>query len=125
MHNYTSAFYSSSLALQPNASHRLHNGPPPYPSLEATFSGFLTGSFFYRVGLRTPRQPSTWRTSSLEIGWPSYTPRHWVPILVVFYDMRGLQWDYSLISVTTRDLGQLQTLSCEFCENPTPITRRT
>jgi hypothetical protein len=29
--------------------------------------------------------------------------RHWVPILVAFYDMHGLQWDYSLIPATTRD----------------------
>jgi hypothetical protein len=28
--------------------------------------------------------------------WPNYTPRHWVPILVTFYDMHGLQWDYSI-----------------------------
>ena len=30
------------------------------------------------------------------IGLPSYTPRHRVPILVPFYDLHGLQWDYSL-----------------------------
>jgi hypothetical protein len=29
-------------------------------------------------------------------------PRHWVPILIAFYDMHGLQWDYSLIPATTR-----------------------
>jgi hypothetical protein len=45
-------------------------------------------------------QPPTWRTRSpylylLEPGWPSYTSRHRVPILVAFYDMHGLQWDYS------------------------------
>jgi hypothetical protein len=28
-------------------------------------------------------------------GWPSYTPGHWVPILVAFYDLHGQQWDYS------------------------------
>jgi hypothetical protein len=33
---------------------------------------------------------------------PSYTPRHWVPILVTFYDMHGLQWDYSLVPATAR-----------------------
>jgi hypothetical protein len=33
----------------------------------------------------------------------NYTPRHWVPILVAFYDMHGIQWDYSLIPATTRD----------------------
>jgi hypothetical protein len=38
-----------------------------------------------------------------ETGWPSYIPRHWVPILVAFCDMQGLQWDYSLIPATTRD----------------------
>jgi hypothetical protein len=38
-----------------------------------------------------------------ETEWPSYTPRHWVPILVAFYDMHGLQWDCSLIPATTRD----------------------
>jgi hypothetical protein len=31
----------------------------------------------------------------LVTGWPSYTPRHRIPILVAFYDMHGLQWDYS------------------------------
>jgi hypothetical protein len=30
-------------------------------------------------------------------------PWHCVPILVAFYDMHGLQWDYSLILVITRD----------------------
>jgi hypothetical protein len=30
----------------------------------------------------------------LENGWPSYTPRHRVPILIASYDMHGLQWDY-------------------------------
>jgi hypothetical protein len=35
--------------------------------------------------------------------WPSYTARHWVHILVAFYDMRWLQWDCSLIAATTRD----------------------
>ena len=33
-------------------------------------------------------------------GWHSYTPRHRVPILVAFYDVHGLQWDF-LFSVTT------------------------
>jgi hypothetical protein len=45
-------------------------------------------------------QPPTWRTRSpyfypLENEWHSYTPKHRVPILVAFYDMRALQWDYS------------------------------
>jgi hypothetical protein len=33
---------------------------------------------------------------------PQIYPRHWVPILVDFYDMHGLQRDYCLIPVTTR-----------------------
>jgi hypothetical protein len=39
-------------------------------------------------------------------------PRHWVPILVAFYDMHGVQWDYSLIPATTRD-----TAATAFIEN--------
>jgi hypothetical protein len=50
----------------------------------------------------------TWRTRSPylrppDTGWPSCTPTHWVPILVAFYDMHGLQWDCSVIPATTRD----------------------
>jgi hypothetical protein len=45
-------------------------------------------------------EPPTWRTRPphlwpLETGWPSYTTR---------YDMHGLQWDYSLIPATTREI---------------------
>jgi hypothetical protein len=56
---------------------------------------------FLGWGPRPHAQPPTWRTRSpylypLETGWPSYnTPRHRVPILVAFYDMHGLQRDYS------------------------------
>jgi hypothetical protein len=32
---------------------------------------------------------------------PCYTSRHWVPILVAFNDIHGLQWDYSLIPATS------------------------
>lgn len=28
-------------------------------------------------------------------GWPTYTPRQCVLILVAFYDLNGLQWDHS------------------------------
>jgi hypothetical protein len=50
-------------------------------------------------GHQPQAQPPTWRTRSsylypLETGWPSYSPRHRVPILVAFYDMHGLQWNY-------------------------------
>jgi hypothetical protein len=59
--------------------------------------------FFYRDRVASPvLQPPTWRIRSpylypLETGWPSSTPRHQVPILVAFYDMHGLQWDYSFL----------------------------
>jgi hypothetical protein len=33
----------------------------------------------------------------------SYTPRHCIPILVTFYDMHELHWDYSYPPVTTGD----------------------
>jgi hypothetical protein len=42
-----------------------------------------------------------------ETEWPSYTPRHWVPILVSVYDMHGLQWDYTLIPATTSEIWSL------------------
>jgi hypothetical protein len=37
---------------------------------------------------------ATWRTTPLnlcrlETGWPSYTPRHWVSLLVTSYDTQG------------------------------------
>jgi hypothetical protein len=42
-----------------------------------------------------------------QTGCPSYTPRHWVPVLVAFYDMNELQFDYSLITATTWDSSPL------------------
>jgi hypothetical protein len=58
-------------------------------------------------GCQPHAQPPIWRTVPLyvrppETGWPSYTPRHWIPILVVFYDTHGQRWDYSYPPVTTR-----------------------
>jgi hypothetical protein len=55
---------------------------------------------FLGLGRQSHDQPPTWRTRSpylcpLETRWPSYTPRQRVPNLVAFYDMHGLQWDYS------------------------------
>jgi hypothetical protein len=56
-------------------------------------------------------QPPTWRTRSPpylwppETGWPSYTPRHWVPILVPFYDMHGLVWLFFNPGHDTRSLN--------------------
>jgi len=30
-----------------------------------------------------------------EAGWPGYTPRHWIPVLVPSFDMHGVRWGYS------------------------------
>jgi len=60
-------------------------------------------------------QPPTWRTRSpylysLESGWPSYTPRHRVPILIAWYfDIR----DKRVSSVLTRSFRTLK-LHCIF-----------
>jgi hypothetical protein len=77
----------------------------PWPPL----SFFLNNNRFtgWIFGPAPNPLPPTWRTRSPylwppETGWPSCTPRHWVPILVAFYGMHGLQWDYSLIPATTR-----------------------
>jgi hypothetical protein len=80
----------------------------PSRALASPFRSFLTITFLRGwivspapnpqpggAGFRIYDPPGT--------GWPSYTLRHWVPILVAFYDMHGLQWDCSLIPATTRD----------------------
>ena len=58
-----------------------------------------------RQFLRGGPAPSIWRIRSHitpGTGRSSYTPRHWVPIVVTFFDIHGLRWDYSLIPVTPR-----------------------
>jgi hypothetical protein len=95
---------SSSMALQSNADLRLLNGLLPVISIDLSVLRPHLRSpncwLFTGWGRQPHAQPPTWRTRSpylypLETGWPSYTPRHRVPILVAFYDMHGLQWDYS------------------------------
>ena len=87
---------SSSLALQPNAGLRLHNGPlPNFPKL----FWFPKSHFFMGWGCQPHAQSSNLEDPGTEC--PSYTPRHWVRILVAFYNMHGLQREYSLIPVTT------------------------
>ena len=61
---------------------------------------------FLEWGCQPHAQPPTWRTSSHitpRTVCPSCTPRHWVSILVAFYDMHGVQWYYSLIPVSILD----------------------
>jgi hypothetical protein len=76
-------------------------GPWPPPL------GFRNINLFNRAGLLVQRPtPNLENHASIFMtpvtGWPSCTLRHWVPILVAFYDMNGLQWDYYLIPATTR-----------------------
>jgi hypothetical protein len=72
-----------------------------------TFWGFVTITFL-RGWIVSPAPnpqpggPGLRIYDSRREGGPSLPPGHWVPILVAFYDMHGLQWDYSLIPATTR-----------------------
>jgi hypothetical protein len=87
------------MALQPNTG-------PGLP-----FWGFVTITFLQGCIVSPAPNPPTWRTRPLHL-WPpetgsrSYIPRHWVPILVAFCDMHGLQWDYSLIPATTWEIQE-------------------
>jgi hypothetical protein len=81
----------------------------PEPSLEVVYFFFgFRDKIFTRWGCQPHAQPPTWRTRRLymwppETRWPSCTPRHWVPILVTFYDMQELRWNCSYPLVTTQD----------------------
>ena len=75
----------------------------PGSSLERpndAFLGFVDKSLFYRLRDSASR-PTTdlWMRSpyfcSPEVRWPSYTPWHWVSILVAFYDRHELCCRYS------------------------------
>jgi hypothetical protein len=83
-------YHHHHMALQPNMG----------PGL--SFWGFVTITFLqgWIVSPVPNPQPGG---PGLHIYDPSYTPRHWVPILVAFYNMYGLQWDYSLIPATTQE----------------------
>jgi hypothetical protein len=77
------------------------------PVWATTFLGFPDQHDFYGVGLLTPRptpnledQTSVFMTPGDRV--TQLYPRHWVPILVAFYDTHELRWDYSYPPVTTR-----------------------
>ena len=93
---------SFSFALQPNAGLRLHNAPPPHPSISWLLLPFhhtfprphfwFPNRQFLRDGVVNPTtNPQPGEPGPIFItpgtGWPSYTPRHWVPIIVAFFDM--------------------------------------
>jgi hypothetical protein len=84
------------MALQPNSG-------PGLP-----FSGFLTITFLQGWIVSPgpnlqPGGPGLRIYDPRRQGGPAIHPRHWVHIFVAFYDMHGLQWDYSLIPATTRE----------------------
>jgi hypothetical protein len=75
--------------------------------------GFHDNRIFVGWGCQPHAKPLTWRTRPpylwpAETVCPSYTPRHWVPILVAFYDTHELRWDYSYPPVTTRRMFTLR-----------------
>jgi hypothetical protein len=89
----SSSSSSSSLALHPFMGHSL-----PWISWQQDF---------YRVGLSTPRPIPYLENQASVLVTPGYKvtqlyPKHWVPILVTFYDTHELRWDYSYPPVTTR-----------------------
>jgi hypothetical protein len=78
------------MALQPNTGH----GLPFWGFVTITF---LQGWIVSPAPNPQPGGPGLRIYEPLRQGWPSYTPRHWVPILVAFYDIHGLQWGCALI----------------------------
>jgi hypothetical protein len=77
-------------------------GPWP-PLLE-----FRNNNLFYGAGLLVQRPTPNLEDQASVFVTPGdrvtqLYRRHWVPVLVAFYDMHGLQWDYSLIPATSRD----------------------
>jgi hypothetical protein len=98
-------------------------GPWP-PLLKRSFVTitFLQGWIFSPAPYPQPGGPGL---RIYDPRWPSYTPRHWVPILVAFYDMHGLQWDYCLILATTREswsLGSMKYLPKRHLTSADPHT---
>jgi hypothetical protein len=77
------------------------------PLWDIAFLRFPDNRIFMGLGCQPRAQPPTWRTRPPylwppETEWPSYTPKHWIPILVAFYDTYELRWDYSYPPVTTQ-----------------------
>jgi hypothetical protein len=77
------------------------------PLWAIAFLGFPDNRIFMGWGCQPHAQPPTRGMRPLylwpeETGWPSYTPRHWVPIFVTSYDMPELCWDYPYPPVATR-----------------------
>jgi len=73
--------------------------PRPYFSLRDRF--FSVRLWACHPTLNLEGQSAIFKTP--REGWPRYTLRHWVTILVIFYDLHGLQWDYSFPQALDRE----------------------
>jgi hypothetical protein len=93
-----------------------------YRSVRLLFFQISQQFVFYGVGFYSLAQPPTWRTRPPnlcppETGWPSYTPRHWVSLLVVSYDTQG----YGGV-ILLRPNTQLFGFYCPFLPHPLPFS---
>jgi hypothetical protein len=82
------------MALQPNSG----PGLPLWGFVTITFS---QGWIFSPAPNPQPEGPGLRIYDPRRQGGSAMPPGHWVPILVAFYDIHGLQWDCSLIPATT------------------------
>jgi hypothetical protein len=98
------------MALQPKSG-------PGLPFWNFVTKTFLQGWIVSPAPNPQPGGPGLGIYDPRGTGWPSYTLRHWVPILEALYDMRGLQWDYSVIPATTRDTQRI----CQTTERLTSV----
>jgi hypothetical protein len=97
--------WEDSLFVSSPNRHHCHDSP----LWAIAFLGFPYNRSFTGWSCQPHAQPPTLRTRPPylwppETGWPSYTPRHWVPILVAFYDTHELRWEcyYRIFSNTPR-----------------------
>jgi hypothetical protein len=100
------------MALQPNSG-------PGLPLWGFVTIAFLQGWIVSPAPNPQPGGPSLCIYDPRRQGGPAIPPRYRVLILVAFYDMHGLQWDYSLIPATIRDFQQAKCPpKCIFCLAP-------
>jgi hypothetical protein len=76
----------------------------------------LTTTLVDRIYMSFP-SPVSANLCPPETGWPSYIPRHWVPILVASYDTHGVRWGYSN---SQPPHGKLVTLTVPYVTNVPP-----
>jgi hypothetical protein len=108
------------MALQSNADLRLLNGLLPVNCIFQSIWLFRGHIDFSGMGSSAPRPtPNLDDQVSIFISpgdWVAqFTPRHRVPISVAFYDMHGLQWDYSFPRSPHGDVNYLLFLKWGSC----------